>query len=235
VRDRTRNNGFARAVLGRVVAVGLLTLALAVPIGLLSTGSARALAPVLGLVVLLVVISIGVIFDVIGIAIAVGDEKPFHALAAKRIGGAAQAIRLIRHADKVSAFTNDVIGDIAGTVSGGVAAAIVAQMTSSAGFALSPLFTGLLVSFAAALTAGGKAGGKKVALTYSFHLVFMAGRAAAWIDRTLGLNVLRVLDWGGYGRRGSGRARRKPGRSARPRAANNSRAAQRPSHDKGDT
>ena len=63
------------------------------------------------------------IFDIIGVAVTAAREEPFHAMAVDRVSGAQQAIRLVRHADKVATFTNDMIGDVAGTLSGAVAAA----------------------------------------------------------------------------------------------------------------
>ncbi len=193
----------------RGLGIGLLTFILAAPVGFLSDTAARRLAPILGFLVLLFVIAIGVLFDMLGLAVAVGDEKPFHAMAAKRIGAAAHAIRLIRHADKVSSLTNDVIGDIAGTVSGAIAAAVILHLISPAETPYSHVVTGLFVSLAAALTAGGKAAGKKVAIARSFEITLFVGRVTSWFERRFGFDVLRLID-GGNGRRGSRRTRRNP-------------------------
>ena len=67
----------------------------------------------------------GIVFDIIGVAVTATDESSFHSMAAKKVHGAAHAIRLVRHADRVSSFCNDVVGDICGTVSGAAAASIV--------------------------------------------------------------------------------------------------------------
>ena len=60
----------------------------------------------------LIFILIGVIFDIIGLAVATADEKIFHSMATKKVKGAKKAINLINQKDKVSSFLNDVIGDI---------------------------------------------------------------------------------------------------------------------------
>ena len=56
--------------------------------------------------------------DMAGIAIATADEKTLNAMAARKIRGAKEAVRLIRSADRVGSFCNDVIGDIVGIISG---------------------------------------------------------------------------------------------------------------------
>ena len=52
----------------------------------------------LSFVVLLVIVLIGIVFDIIGMSVTAADEKPFHSMAAKKVPEAAVAIRLIRRA-----------------------------------------------------------------------------------------------------------------------------------------
>ena len=68
--------------------------------------------------VLLLIVALGIVFDIIGVAVMSAEEKPFHAMAAKKVPGAAEALHLLRNAEKVSSFCNDVVGDICGVVSG---------------------------------------------------------------------------------------------------------------------
>ncbi len=72
----------------------------------------------------------GIVFDVIGVAAAAAEEAPLNAKAATKIYGAREAVYLVKNADKVSSFCNDVIGDISGTISGGIGAALVYQFIS---------------------------------------------------------------------------------------------------------
>ena len=61
---------------------------------------------------LIIVIAIGIMFDLIGVAVTVGNEEDFHAQASKKIKGAKTSIKMIRNSAKVSNFCADVIGDI---------------------------------------------------------------------------------------------------------------------------
>lgn len=141
---------------------------------------------------LLLVIITGIAFDMIGVATAVAHEKPFHAKAAKKVKGAAHSIMIVRHADKVATFCNDVVGDICGTVSGALGAAIVFQIVAGKVYLnkyesiLSMVMTGLV----AAITVGGKAAGKRTAMQDSDQIVFAVGRALTWIEDMTGLNLL---------------------------------------------
>ena len=108
-------------------------------------------------------IGLGILFDIIGVAVTAADEKPFHSMASHREPGAKEALRLIRGADKVSSFCNDVVGDICGIVSGTTAAVIVVELQrhlSVQGVLLSLAVTALV----SGLTIGGKALGKTFAM-----------------------------------------------------------------------
>ena len=120
---------------------------------------------VIELLVLLIVILIGIIFDMIGVAITTCAEHPFHAMASRKIKGAKTAIKLIKNKDKVSSFCNDVIGDICGIVSG-TAGVIIATSIAKDSIICSLLITATISS----LTIGGKALGKKVAVNKSENI-----------------------------------------------------------------
>ncbi len=117
------------------------------------------------LLVLLTVILIGIIFDMIGVAVTTCAEHPFHAMASRKIKGAKTAIKLIKNKDKVSSFCNDVIGDICGIVSG-TAGVIIATSIAKDSIICSLLVTATISS----LTIGGKALGKKVAVNKSENI-----------------------------------------------------------------
>lgn len=132
--------------------------------------------------VLLAVILIGIIFDIIGIAITSVSEAPFHARSAKGMKGGKEAISLIRSADKVSNFCNDVIGDIAGVISGGLAATIVALMTQPDTMG-NRVMNLVLAGIVAALTVGGKAMGKGFALSKGDSIIAFVGRTVYTFKR----------------------------------------------------
>ena len=121
--------------------------------------------------VLLVVILMGIVFDIIGIAFTVADETPFHSRSTKGYKGSREAIKLIRSADKVSSFCNDVIGDIAGVLSGGLGAAIAATLYQNFSFIPATVISMVVTALVASMTVGGKALGKGIAIGQSLNIV----------------------------------------------------------------
>ena len=127
-------------------------------------------------VILLAIILIGIIFDMIGMAVATADEKPFHAMASRKVPGASAAIGLLRNAERVSSICNDVVGDICGVVSGSASATIAAQILCNFEFSM-PQIVGLLMSaLCAGLTVGGKAIGKSFAVNSCTKIVHTVGK-----------------------------------------------------------
>lgn len=140
----------------------------------------------LGFLLLLIVILIGVIFDMIGFAAAAANIAPMNAMAANRVFGARQAVKFIKNADQVAIFCNDVMGDICATVGGAVGVAIVYRLlTGHPGFSTT-LSTTLMTGFVAALTVGGKAIGKGFALSEATVIMFRIGQITAWIEKLTG-------------------------------------------------
>ncbi len=127
-------------------------------------------------IVLLVIVLIGIVFDIIGMAVASADEKPFHSMASRKVAGAQECIMLLRNAERVSSICNDVVGDICGVVSGSASATIAAQVLSNFEFGWPDIVTLAMSSLVAALTVGGKAIGKGFAVNSSTAIVFRAGQ-----------------------------------------------------------
>lgn len=125
--------------------------------------------------VLVCVVLIGIIFDIVGIAVTSASETPFHARNAKGISGGKEAILLIRSAEKVSNICNDVIGDTVGVVSGGLAGAIVTIIAVKYHNGDEMFLNLVLSGIVAAVTVGGKAAGKNVAMTKSRDIIQGAG------------------------------------------------------------
>jgi hypothetical protein len=124
--------------------------------------------PAAALVILIVVVLMGIVFDMIGVAVTVADEAPFHAKAARRMGSAATALKLIRNNNKVANFCCDVVGDICGTLSGGLGAAIAASLYYGGGWLPSAIAAGIV----AAVTVGGKAVSKTYSIKYASEIVY---------------------------------------------------------------
>ena len=126
--------------------------------------------------ILLVIILVGIVFDIIGMAVATANEKPFHSMAARKVAGAQEAIRLLRNAERVSSICNDVVGDICGVVSGSASATIAVQILRNFEFTWPQLISLLMSALAAGLTVGGKAIGKSFAVNSCTNIVHGVGK-----------------------------------------------------------
>lgn len=147
----------------------------------------------ISLFMLLLIILIGILFDIIGIAVTSATEEPFHAMAADKIPGGKEAVQLIRNADIVSNFCNDVVGDISGIISGAAGATIVLKiiksniLNSKAGdLILSILMSG----FISTLTIGGKAIGKILALGNSKSIVYHVALLICLFQKRFNIRIL---------------------------------------------
>jgi Mg2+/Co2+ transporter CorB len=130
-------------------------------------------------VLLFIFIVIGVLFDMLGVAVTSAQETPFHSMASHGEHGAKQAMLLVRKSERVASICNDVVGDISGIVSGATAAVIAGNLTKD--FSINGILTQLLVTgTVAGLTIGGKAVGKSLAMTYDTQIVHFAGRLVAF-------------------------------------------------------
>ena len=125
---------------------------------------------VLSIILLFIVIGIGVLFDMIGISVTVADINTFNSMASKRVGGATVAVKFIKNAEKLSSFCNDVIGDICGVLSGSCGLSIAIKLSDKLSINLL-VCTVLMTSIISSLTIGGKALGKKYAVTNSNKIV----------------------------------------------------------------
>ena len=130
--------------------------------------------------VLLLIIFIGVIFDVIGMAVASADEKPFHSMAARKVPGSLEALMLLKNAERVSSICNDVIGDICGVVAGSASATVAVQILQKFEFSAPQVISLLLSALVAGLTVGGKAIGKFFAIHSCTKIVHNVGKIFYW-------------------------------------------------------
>lgn len=126
---------------------------------------------IIGIFLVIVFILIGVLFDMIGVAVTSADEKPFHSMNSRKVKGADVAVKFKKNADKVSSFCNDVIGDICGIVSGS-AGAIIALALANTLHIDKFIVTLIITALIAALTIGGKALGKSYAINKSNLILY---------------------------------------------------------------
>lgn len=134
-------------------------------------------------IVLAVIVFIGIVFDVIGVAVTFEQPTAYNAMAAKKIRGAKEALYLIKNASTISSICNDVVGDICGIVSGAMGAAVVVKIVSSTHAVDELILSVLISSLVAAFTVGGKAIGKAVAVKHSHNIVLAAGKVISVFKR----------------------------------------------------
>lgn len=134
----------------------------------------------ISIIVLLAFIIIGIIFDMIGVAVTSADETPFHSMSSRKVKGSKMAVYLKKNADKVSSFCNDVIGDICGIVSGATGATVALWLSINT--SLNLLVSSLLVTaIIASLTIGGKATFKSIAINSDNEILYMFAKILSFI------------------------------------------------------
>jgi len=164
-----------------VITVILMTFVISSILQMIQAGLMNNVNLAMAFIILITFVLLGILFDIVGVAVTSANEIPFHSLSSQKIRGAKEAVKLIRNADKVGSFCNDVIGDIVGIISGSATTVIVAMIVSS-GFALNNfVLTTLMTAIVAALTIGGKAAGKRIAIERSSEIVFFVGKAISFI------------------------------------------------------
>ena len=85
-----------------VVTVFLVTLVVSGMISLISDEVMASSGLLAAFAILLGIVFLGIIFDIIGMAVATANEKPFHSMAARKVPGAQEAIRLMECRDLVA-------------------------------------------------------------------------------------------------------------------------------------
>lgn len=129
------------------------------------------LSLVFGIIITLLFIFIGIIFDIIGVSVTSADEAVFHSMASRKVKGASTAVKLKKNADKTSSFCCDVIGDICGVISGAAGTTICAILVTK--YHTDLLITGLIITaIISSLTIGGKALGKSFAINKSDIILY---------------------------------------------------------------
>lgn len=152
-----------------ILIIFILTFILSFIFGAISTLASNMNVLLLG-ILLIIIIFIGIIFDMIGVAVLSCEEATFHAKASRKITGSKECVKLIKQANKTSSICNDVIGDICGIISGSVTTSLVVLLWDT------PMVSILLTAIVSSLTVGGKAIGKKIAIEHCEDIVFMVGK-----------------------------------------------------------
>ncbi len=151
----------------------IITFILSIVFAYISTNGVSNLSLIPAILILLVVILLGIFFDIIGVAVTVANEQEFHAKATKKVVGSKDSIKLIKNAPKVANICADVIGDICGVLSGAISALIAIKISSQFEMPFNIQF--ILSALVSALTVSGKAFGKEIANKNSTEIVHKVG------------------------------------------------------------
>ena len=166
------------------IKVLFLSLALSIMFSVISEMVLSSANIIIAVLVIVVLIFIGIMFDMVGVAITSGDIKPFSAMASRKVKGAKESISLIKNAEKVSSFCCDIVGDICGILCGAAGAAIVVKIVSeSTNPAMSVLVSSLVSGVIAALTIFGKSLGKGIAVNKSERIIHIVGKFISLFTR----------------------------------------------------
>ncbi len=166
-----------------VVTIFFITILISGVISLVSDEVMANSSLLVAFLILLAIILIGIVFDIIGMAVATADEKPFHSMAARKVPGAQESIKLLRNAERVSSICNDVVGDICGVVSGSASATIATLVLMNVEVGWPRGISLIMSALVAGLTVGGKAIGKTVAVNSCTEIVHMVGRVIRAFNR----------------------------------------------------
>ena len=159
-----------------VITIFLVTILVSGVITLVSDELMAVSSMAVAFVILLFIVLVGIIFDIVGVAVTSADDKPFNSMAARKVPGSVESLRLLRKAERVSSICNDVVGDICGVVSGSASATIAAQIIQNFSFSAPQVVALLMSALVAGLTVGGKAVGKTVAIGSCTKIVYGVGK-----------------------------------------------------------
>ena len=132
------------------------------------------------IICILVILFIGIIFDIIGVSVLSCDEKVLHSRASQKIKGAKMAIKLTKNASVVSSICNDVVGDVCGIVSGSLVTVLVINLFLNSNLSF---WNVCFASFLSSATVGGKAIGKKIAIKYSNDITYFVGKILSLFNK----------------------------------------------------
>ena len=169
-----------------VVTIFFTTILISGIISLISDEVMAKSSVAVAFMILLAIVFLGIVFDIIGMAVATADEKPFHSMAARKVPGAHEAIKLLRNAERVSSICNDVVGDICGVVSGSASATIATLILINVDVDWPRGISLVMSALVAGLTVGGKAIGKTIAVKSCTSIVHAVGRLIHGIHRITG-------------------------------------------------
>lgn len=162
-----------------ILIVFISTFILSIVFSLISNVIAASFNNIVLAIILLLTISIGVLFDLIGTASITANESSFHAINSKKIKGAKECIFIVKNSNKISSFCNDIIGDICGIISGSIGAMLAISLSTT--LSINATFISVIIAAViSSLTVGGKAIFKKIAIKNADKIITRVGKLLAF-------------------------------------------------------
>lgn len=161
------------------IKITVISLFLSAFISFISEMTASSSNIIVTVLLLMFLILASILSDGIGVAATSCDLTPFVSMASRKVYGAKTAIWLVKNNEKVANVCNDVIGDIFGIISGACSAAIVVKIVTILEPGWQRWLTIGISSVVAALTIGGKAFLKNIAISNSKEFVLFIARILA--------------------------------------------------------
>ena len=158
-----------------VFIVTILAFIISIVMTLFATMTLENVSLLIAILITFLFILLGIVFDIVGVAVTSGDEVAFHSMSSRKVKGGKIGVKLLKNTDKVSSVCCDVIGDVCGIVSGTsgvVIVSLIIKLTDINELLVSLLVTGLI----SALTIGGKALGKGFAINKSKEIVTVVSK-----------------------------------------------------------
>ena len=166
-----------------VFIVTILAFVISIIMTLFATLTLEKVSLIIAVLITFLFIFLGIVFDIVGVAVTSGDEVAFHSMSARKVKGGKVGVKLLKNTSKVSSVCCDVVGDVCGIISGTsgvVIVSLIIKLTNINELLISLLVTGLI----SALTIGGKALGKGFAINKSKEILVIVSKVLSVFDKT---------------------------------------------------
>ena len=158
-----------------IVTIFILTFILSICFSAVSNIVAASVNELFLFIILVLVIGLGIIFDMIGMAAVSASEATFHSMSSNKIKGAKESISLIKNSSSISSICQDVVGDVCGVISGSLGAVLAISLSTTTGID-NTIVSIVLSAFISTATVGGKAITKPIAMKNADNIIHMVGK-----------------------------------------------------------
>ncbi len=162
-----------------ILTIIIIAFTLSMTLSFVSEVSIKKATLPISILITLIFICLGILFDIIGVSVTASEESIFHSMSARKVSGAKVAVKFKKNAEKVSSFCCDVVGDICGVISGASGITITSLLVKN--YSWNILIVTLVVTgIISALTIGGKALGKSFAINKSNIILYEFAKTISW-------------------------------------------------------